>query len=179
MAASLQLRTPKAREGGRTAHLERVAAESMRAKGMWVEQIIQRLPIADDWVAPAGVTEADTCLHAEAPDDLETPLATEAGKVDFRFRGVENVRVDELGLVKLFQGFEQGIKIDTGAEMYVYNQPKELHKDNHIKNVNYGNYFLRVAGGGGCDNGSDGGEAKQGGDTKIWLYQNLNKVFAT
>ncbi|KAM1812911.1 hypothetical protein ACFX11_026797 [Malus domestica] len=93
MVASLPLLTPKAREGGRTAHLERVTAKSIGAEGMWAERFIQRLPTADDRVAPVGVTEADTCLHAEAPDGLETPLATEAGKVDFRFRGVENVRV--------------------------------------------------------------------------------------
>ncbi|TQD84447.1 hypothetical protein C1H46_029978 [Malus baccata] len=146
MAASLPLRMPKAREGGRMAHLERVAAESMGVEGMWAERIIQSLPTTDDRVAPVGVTEADTYLHAEAPDVLETPLATEARKVDFRFRGVENVRVDELGLENLLQGFEQGFKIDTGAEMYVHNQPKELYKDNHIKNVNYRNYFLKMAG---------------------------------
>ncbi|KAM1155647.1 hypothetical protein ACFX13_027107 [Malus domestica] len=140
MAASLPLQTPKSKEEGHTAHLERVAAESIGA-----ERIIQRLPTANDRVALAGVMDADTYLHTEAPDGLETQLATEAGKVDFRFHGVENVWVDELGLEKLFQGFEQGIKIDTEAEMYVHNQPKELHKDNHIKNVNYDNYFLRVA----------------------------------
>ncbi|KAM1062084.1 hypothetical protein ACFX14_026362 [Malus domestica] len=36
-------------------------------------------------------------------------------------------------------------RVSRSTEMYVQNQPKELHKDNHIKNVNYENYFLRVA----------------------------------
>lgn len=61
---------------------------------------------------------------ADHPEALDGGRSGSAGWGDggFRFRGVENVRLDELGHEKLLEGFEQGIKIDTGAEMYVQNQ---------------------------------------------------------
>ncbi|KAM1047093.1 hypothetical protein ACFX14_026363 [Malus domestica] len=61
MAASLPIRTPKANEGGRTTHLERVMAENVGADHL-------EAPTADDRVTPTRVTEADTCLHEEAPE---------------------------------------------------------------------------------------------------------------